>query len=755
MPWWTPTVPPRCTSEQSNSGDVEGCLLSSNPGEPDERGWPSPPFPGENGGGFPGTGWHFTGSSYNGSPALAWWESLFVTNKTQVGTVHPNQVSAMPDSLPLFMGFLTEIQARGYYVRNGSGAYSFRCTASTRKDCRGLTRDSLSNHAFGLALDMNTTQNPMQNNYGINGASACQTPIKTDIPQWVVQVAEKWGLYWGGYGWSSGCSSPEQFKTVASRDPMHFEFNGSLEQAQAILCHNMGYTAKFEVINDDGDVEKRCFGPNVPPAGTRMVIHTNAPSGATAALVNLTATDAIASGYFTAESCTTDPPADRLWSNGNIRPGRAVASTAIVPLDATGRFCLFNSTAMHSIVDVQGFFAPSGSAPNGSLYTPITPTRTVDTRQTPFCTPEGTCTALGPIAAHTEIESLADAPVDAVATLANVTVVQPNASGYVTVDGCTALQPGPQTHSNGNFNAGDIVANLTLSPSQETSDGEQFCSYSTSGMHELIDVQGFSAPAAQGGFGYNALTASRVLDTRQCWTDVLSLEQRCGERNTDGEIIEFFVPPLARGNRGHQHHHRRFPHQPAGVRQRRSVLGLHHRGANVLERERHLGRPGFTNAAIVPVDTNGTYSAYVSHPMHVIIDLMGTFSSTGGLRLFAMNPLRVHDFAHLADQLLTSSVADQRDAELGATTFYAACEHRPTVRLDDVLDDRQSEPGAGLAALHRSVEPIEDVRQIARRDAWPAIADCDLAVFDQHVDRSGSAELGGVVDQVQHRPVDG
>ncbi len=33
--------------------------------------------------------------------------------------------------------------------------------------------------------------------------------MTTDIPRWVVQTAEKWGLYWGGYGWNSGCMSPE------------------------------------------------------------------------------------------------------------------------------------------------------------------------------------------------------------------------------------------------------------------------------------------------------------------------------------------------------------------------------------------------------------------------------------------------------------------------------------------------------------------------------------------------------------------
>ena len=48
------------------------------------------------------------------------------------------------------------------------------------------------------------------------------------------------------------------------------------------------------------------------------------------------------------------------------------------------------------------------------------------------------------------------------------------------------------------------------------------------------------------------------------------------------------------------------------------------------------------NAAIVPVDTDGTYCAYVSHPMHVLIDLMGTFDNTG-LRFLAITPVRVHD----------------------------------------------------------------------------------------------------------------
>ena len=638
-PWTLPTVPPPCSSAQANSGDVAGCILSNYSGLPETRGWPTPPFPGEAGAGFPGTGWHFTGSSYNGSPALAEWERGFVANQTQIGSVRPGQFSTQPDALPLYTGFLTEIQAGGYIIYNGTGAYSFRCTSSTRKDCSGLTRSSLSNHAYGLAADLNVSQNPIQTQTGINGASSCQTPIKTDMPQWVIQTAEKWGLYWGGYGWSSGCSSPDQFKTSSSRDPMHFEFNGSVEQARAILCHNLGYTAKFEVVATGGSIEHRCFGPIVPPAGTRMVIHTNAPAGATAALVNLTGANASDNGYFTAESCTTSPPALRAWSNGNIRVGRAVAATAIVPLDSQGRFCLFNSTSMHSMVDVQGFFAPSGSAPTGALYTPIAPTRTVDTRQTPFCTPEGTCTDVGPVAAGTEIASVLTAPVDAIATLANLTVIQPNAVGYLTADDCAALVPGPQSHSNINFVAGDIVANLTLSPSASTVDGERFCAYSQTSMHQLIDVQGFFAPFAEGGYGYNSRTPERVVDTRQCWTDALTLVARCGEKSAAAEIIHINAPI---GSKAVMINVTTVDAGINGAFVSAGPCSVLSAAMPTFSNVNTAIGSGVANAAIVPVDPDGTYCVYVSNPMHVLVDLMGTFA-TSGLRFIAITPKRVHD----------------------------------------------------------------------------------------------------------------
>ena len=40
-----PPSPPRCTTEQTDTGNVAGCVITLGPGMPENRGWPQPPFP--------------------------------------------------------------------------------------------------------------------------------------------------------------------------------------------------------------------------------------------------------------------------------------------------------------------------------------------------------------------------------------------------------------------------------------------------------------------------------------------------------------------------------------------------------------------------------------------------------------------------------------------------------------------------------------------------------------------------------------
>ena len=170
------------------------------------------------GGPFPPTGWTWLGWGYNRSPALADWETRLIGNAAKFGPVNTGQIRSMPEALPLFEGFLREIVAGGYKI-NEVGGYVFRCTSNSRKTCEGLTRRSLSNHSWGLAIDMNTAANPELTYRGVDGQTACATTMRSDIPRWVVQAAEKWGLYWGGYGWGGGCPTPSSAAPRCSATP--------------------------------------------------------------------------------------------------------------------------------------------------------------------------------------------------------------------------------------------------------------------------------------------------------------------------------------------------------------------------------------------------------------------------------------------------------------------------------------------------------------------------------------------------------
>lgn len=91
---------------------------------------------------------------------------------------------------PHFQGFINELAQRGYKI-DDLGGYNYR----NKRD-----GTSLSEHAFGNAIDIN----PSRNTFGGN---------KTDLPADVSQLAAKYGLSWGG-DWRG------------KKDFMHFEWTG-------------------------------------------------------------------------------------------------------------------------------------------------------------------------------------------------------------------------------------------------------------------------------------------------------------------------------------------------------------------------------------------------------------------------------------------------------------------------------------------------------------------------------------------------
>jgi|GEM_PF-2979000 peptidoglycan hydrolase-like protein with peptidoglycan-binding domain len=268
-PWTRPVHPPLCTEADYASLELSGCAVDLG-GTSADRGFGVPPFPAVTGTPtvvdpnatpvvtdpalatasstptttFPPEGWKWLGWSYNGSPVLASWEAMLVRNTTKIGPVGAGRLVAHPAALPLFEGFLREVTAAGFRF-SSYGIYTFRCMSTTRRDCKGMTPANLSNHAYGLALDVDPAKNPEQNVR--DGAdpttgqyvSACGAAMKTSIPEWVVRSAQRWGLYWLGYPSRHRCRTASSPSSSSYRDPMHFEFRGTPDLAARLLARNL------------------------------------------------------------------------------------------------------------------------------------------------------------------------------------------------------------------------------------------------------------------------------------------------------------------------------------------------------------------------------------------------------------------------------------------------------------------------------------------------------------------------------------
>jgi len=622
-PWTAPVMPAKCTDVQIAAGDVASCVIAKYT-DVTKTGWGVPPFPIAADGTL-NPGWKSNGWAYSGSPALKDWEAALWKNANKVGTIRAGALQAPPAALALFEGFLGEIQANGYRITDAIG-YNYRCTSNTRKDCVGLTSASLSNHAWGLAVDLNVGANPEVRYVPTadSPTTACSVSMSTNIPQWVVQTAEKWGLLWGGYGWSGGCVTSTTVKSSVIRDPMHFEFRGTVEEAVKIASVN-GVSVKRYCSNvvEAGATVRKCTWQDRPQAGWRTSVPLLGPAGATSALVNITLTGASEAGYVTAESCDGNVTGERSWSNGNVAVGTTVANLAVVPLDGLGRFCLYNSTAMHMIVDAQGFFMPSRLAGNGAaMFTPLSPTRVLDTRNS-----GGKVVALsenGVVVAH--------APAGSVAMLSNITVTGTVGAGYLTADSCENLQPGEQTRSNINFGNDDTVANLAVVPMGLVGDKPGFCTLTNAGLNQVIDVQGVFAPSPVGQWGYTPSAPSRLIDTRKC-TD------NCADVFRAGAIIKMTAPA---GASAVLINLTLTDAKAAGYATADKCSTLvpgpqAQSNANVT-----VGR-SVANLAVVPVDADGTFCVYTSSASRVLVDVQGTFSPSGDLRFIPVSSVRRFD----------------------------------------------------------------------------------------------------------------
>lgn len=209
---------------------------------------------------------------------------------------------------------------------------------------------------------------------------------------------------------------------------------------------------------------------DVQVAGTAKV-----PNGSTAAVLNVTATGAAGFGFLTVYPSNKTAPN---VSSVNFLQGEARPNTVIAPLGPDGKIKIFASETTDVIVDVMGWFGPAGQ----TEYVEVSSQRLFDSRQTPA---GGAKLAAGSVKQLQVVGQFV--PPNARAVVLNVTIAEPDASGFATVYPGGAPQPNT---SNLNYRAGQAIPNAVIVGLGPTGTINVFTSSTT---HLLVDVVGYFA----------------------------------------------------------------------------------------------------------------------------------------------------------------------------------------------------------------------------------------------------------------------
>ncbi|MGH9125213.1 MAG: hypothetical protein ACRDZ8_10875 [Acidimicrobiales bacterium] len=212
------------------------------------------------------------------------------------------------------------------------------------------------------------------------------------------------------------------------------------------------------------------------------------PMGATAVVVNVTATNTTSDGgYLT------------VWADGTTRPfasdlnwaaGQEIADRVITPISSAGVFDVYNAVGTTNVViDLDGYVTASG----GAQYFPVPPERICDTRaQGPGvaanpCNDAGPGT-LGPVGSNSDSRDFTESTPSAGLAL-NVTVTNTTGGGYLTV--YPDSETTPPNASDLNWTAGTTIANLAVTAVGSMKNGFIMFNGSTGNVDVVVDMVGY------------------------------------------------------------------------------------------------------------------------------------------------------------------------------------------------------------------------------------------------------------------------
>ncbi len=235
---------------------------------------------------------------------------------------------------------------------------------------------------------------------------------------------------------------------------------------------------------------RRATGTNGGPvmsAGQTRAISTSGvcgiPATAQALSLNYTVVPQGPLGYLTTWPTGQSQP---LVSTLNAPTGTIVANAAIVPTGTGGQVSVYVTNTTDVIVDVNGYFAPAGSAGALTFHT-ATPCRVVDTRDPagPFGGPDMTA---GGTRGFPVPSSACSIPSTAQAYSLNATVVPSGTFGWLTLWPVGIGQPLASTL---NAPDGSLTSNAAIVPAGT---GGAINAFATHASSLILDINGYFAP---------------------------------------------------------------------------------------------------------------------------------------------------------------------------------------------------------------------------------------------------------------------
>jgi hypothetical protein len=242
------------------------------------------------------------------------------------------------------------------------------------------------------------------------------------------------------------------------------------------------------------------------------------PAGASAVVLNVTATEATKAGFLTVWPGGPVPSI----SSVNVVEGQTVPNLVTVQVGSDGYISVFSAGGTHVLVDVMGYYSTTDKSEKAGRYQALAKQeRAADTRNTANA-PGAQGTLNVPIAGQYGV------PVGATAAVLNLTVTGVVRGGFTTVfPGGTSRPTTSNLNSAGEDRANQAIVKLGADGSVDV--------FSENGSQIIVDVAGYftsaSAPLSRSGL-FIPITPIRVLNTRDSLNYDLASTGKPGPNST-------------------------------------------------------------------------------------------------------------------------------------------------------------------------------------------------------------------------------